>query len=120
MRQLLMVGRDLNQLMDLTIALRGCSHVTTIAVTDEVVARAMSSASQGPCQIIVCLDESDATMDIRPLNEISPPVLLLTSESASHLYEQLKEAGCLVLAARERGFLISATLLAYEARPVRP
>lgn len=119
MRQLLIVGRDLNQLMSLSIALRGYSHVLTIAVTDDTAARAVWSASKGPCQIIVCLDARDATIDVRSLVGIPPTVLFLTPESQPDLAKRLKEGACLVLAAGERSSVISATLIAYGSGAVR-
>ena len=119
MWHLLIVGRDLNQLLNLSIALRGYSHFTTVAVTDDVAARALWSASKEACQIIVCLDESDAAIEARSLAGISPSVLFLTSQSHSDLDEQLKEAACLVLTAREKTSVIAATLIAYGARPIR-
>jgi hypothetical protein len=119
MRHLLIIGRDLNQLVDLSIALSAHSRATTIAVTDDVAARALWSASKGPCQIIVCLNEDDVAIEAGSLVGISPPVLFLTSQSHSDLAAHLRDAGCLVLSAGEKSSLIAATLIAYGAPPVR-
>ena len=115
MRHLLIVGRDINQLVDLSIALCGFFHVTTVAVTNDIAAHALWSQSSEPCQIIACLDERDAAIEVGALAGASPPVLFLIPESNSGLSQRVKEAGCLVLSSRERNHIIAATLIAYGA-----
>ena len=99
--------------MDLSIALRGLSHVTTLAVADDLAERADWAASRGSSQVILCLDERDCAVDIQRLVEISPPALLLVSEAVSQLRCELEQANCLVLASLERTTVIVATLIAY-------
>jgi hypothetical protein len=116
MPHLLIVGRDLSQLVDLSIALRGFAHVATLAATDEVASRALWSASKGlGPSIIVCMDKRDAPSDLDPLLNFSPPVLFLIAEAATELAKELEGVGCLFLSAREGKAIVWATLVAYAA-----
>ena len=117
-RHLLIVGRDLNRLVELSIVLGGYASLITLAVTADVIARARWSAQKGRCQIVVCLDKSDSALEVCSLAGIFPRALFLTTESDSHLSEQLKDAGYLVLSASEQSNVIAATLIACGAREV--
>jgi len=111
-RRLLILGRDLNQLIRLCVGLQGCFPITTVVETDDIVGAAKWSASQAPRQIIVC-SKGDMTETVLALREISPRVLFLVTDGTS-AQEKLKAAGALVLAEGESPAVIHATLFAYE------
>jgi hypothetical protein len=113
--RLLLVGRDLDRLVDLSIVLRHRFKITTLAVTQDLIGRALQEARKRTGQIMVCLDERDSSVEFAPLLDLSPSVLFLTRDSERDLEEQQKSSSCLVRCRGEERRVVSATCIAAGA-----
>ena len=116
MRDLLLVGRDLKELLPHSFELGNHFSTTTLAVAEDVLARAAVGAREGYEAIVVFLSCCENARGLHDLVETCPCLLFLTPDLDSPISAQIEAAGGLVLSVGEPSIIVQATLLAFSKR----
>ena len=116
MRDLLLVGRDLKELLPHSFDLGNHFSTTTLAVAEDVLARAAVGAREGYEAIVVFLSYWENARVLQELVETCPRLLFLTTDLDSPTCAQIEAAEGLVLSVGEPTIIILATLIAFSNR----
>ena len=116
MRDLLLVGRDLRALLPHSFELGNHFSTTTLAVADDVLARAAVGVREGYEAIVVFLSSREDAPGLHELVETCPRLLFLTPDRDLPTCAQIEAAGGLVLSVGEPSIIVLATLLAFSNR----
>ena len=108
---LLLVGRRIEKLIHLSLYVGNLFLTTTLAVTDDVVARAQSSPHERFDAVVVHMDGSEPPRFFQSVLTKWPHTLFLAPH-ADALAFTMGDAGALVLPDDEPNIVIQATLLA--------